>query len=126
MSLGALELQSLFRKYQGDLADIDLSEHNSNRMYGQTKRDLSRNRMEGRAKIADNAASRGLSHSGLHLKQQTDLEKAYERSGADADAQQKANLANIARQRINSEASYNEGVALSKMQSLLQKQMGEF
>ncbi len=124
MSLGALELQSLFRKYQGELADIDLSEAENNRAYNRTQRDLRENRRVNRKGISDSAASQGLSHSGIHLENLTDLEKAYDRAGSDAQAQQQANLARLQKQRLDSKARYDEGVALSKMTSLLEKREG--
>lgn len=122
MSIGALELQSLYRKYMGDLADIDLAENRSTQQYQSTKRDLAENRKLKTRRLADEAAARNMSNSGIFLRDRSDLERAYDRAGADADAQQQANLSQFARNRLNAKAVHDEGVALSKLTSLLEKQ----
>lgn len=120
--LGALELASLFRKYTNQLADIDLQESETNRLSKQAARDRRISRDESKVGLRDRMASQGLTHSGIALKEQVDLEKAYERAGADAEAQKRANLSRLAKQRLQAKSAYDEGVALSKMTSLLNKQ----
>lgn len=121
MSLGALELASLFRKYTGQLADIDLNEADSKREYGQVKRDLGQQRTKNKRTLSNQMATQGLSNSGISLTENTDLEKAYNQASADADAQQKANLTRLAKMRLSAKGDYDEGVALSKMTQLLNK-----
>lgn len=122
MSIGALELASLFRKYTGTLADIDLQEAQNTRLYNQTTRDLRDSKKENVRKTTNNMATQGLTHSGTNLKAKVDLNKAYEKAGADASAQNKANLSTLAKKRLDAKGDYDEGVALSKMSSILQKQ----
>lgn len=122
MSIGALELSSLFRKYSGTLADIDLQEADAKRQYNRSKRDLSESRRLNKRKLSNNMAYQGLANSGISLEENTELEKAYTNAGADADAQNQANLSQFAKKRLDAKADYNEGTALSKMSTLLQKQ----
>jgi hypothetical protein len=121
MSIGALELSSLFRKYTGTLADIDLDSHDATRSYNNTKRDLGKSRLENKKTLSNKMAGQGLANSGISLEENVNLEKAYTTAGADADAQHQANLSRLAKQRLDAKGDYNEGTALSKMTSLLQK-----
>lgn len=125
MSIGALELASLFRKYTGTLADIDLSQNQAKQAYGSTKRDLGLSQSKNRKVLSEKMAGQGLANSGISLKENVDLNTAYANAGADADAQNNANLAVLAKKRLDAKAQYDEGTALSKMTSLLQKQAGE-
>lgn len=121
MSIGALELSSLFRKYTGNLADIDLDEANAKRSYNRTKRDLNTSRLKNKKSLSNRMSYQGLANSGVSLEENTDLEKAYTTAGADADAQNQANLSTLAKKRLDAKGDYDENVALSKMTSLLQK-----
>lgn len=121
MSLGALQLQSLFRKYQGELADIDLNAADSKRNYDRTKRDLRESRRLGTRNLADSMAGRGMAHSGVHLERRADMERQFTNANADADAQRRADLNRIAKARLKAKGDYDEGVALSKLTSMLDK-----
>ena len=121
MSIGALELSSLFRKYTGTLADIDLSQGDAQRNYDNTRRDLSESRLKNKTSLSNKMAGQGLAQSGISLKENVDLENAYTTAGADADAQHQANLTKLAKQRLDAKGDYDEGVALSQLTSLLQK-----
>ena len=63
-----------------------------------------------------------MAHSGVHLENRTNLERDYTNANADADAQRRADLNRIAKARLKATGDYNEGVALSKLTSLLDKQ----
>jgi len=125
MSIGALELASLFRKYTGTLADIDLEQNKSKQSFGSAKRDLNLSRSKNRKILSEKMAGQGLANSGISLKENVDLNTAYDNAGADADAQQANNLATLAKKRLDAKAQYDEGVALSQMTSLLRKQQEE-
>ena len=122
MSIGALELASLFRKYQGTLADIDLEQNKSGLSYNSAKRDLGLSKSKNRKILSEKMAGQGLANSGIAAKENVDLNVAYDNAGADANAQQQANLATLAKKRLDAKANYDEGTALSKMTSLLNKQ----
>jgi len=122
MSIGALELASLFRKYTGTLADIDLEQNKAGQSYNAAKRDLGLSKSKNRKVLSEKMAGQGLANSGVSAKENVDLNVAYDNAGADADAQQAANLAVLAKKRLDAKANYDEGTALSKMTSLLQKQ----
>jgi hypothetical protein len=125
VSIGALELASLFRKYTGTLADIDLEQNRAKAVYGSTKRDLDLSHSKNRKVLSEKMSGQGLGNSGISLKENVDLNTAYANAGADVDAQNNANLAVLAKKRLDAKAQYDEGTALSKMTSLLQKQAGE-
>lgn len=122
MSIGALELSALFRKYSGTLADIDLQENQDKYNYEKTKRDLNISRKDNKSTLDNRMATQGIANSGIALKENVDLNKAYQNAGADANAQNQANLSRLAKKRLDAKGNYDEGVALSKMTSLLNKQ----
>ena len=124
MTIGALELQSLFRKYQGTLADVDLEQGKADLSYKSTKRDLGLSRGKNRKVLSEKMSGQGLGNSGISAKQNVDLNVAYDNAGADADAQNANNLATLAKKRLDAKSEYDEGTALSKMTSLLRKQTG--
>ena len=115
----SLELNSLFRKYAGTLADIDDLEHKQNREYAATTRDLKTARRENQTGLANKMSGQGLGNSGISLNENVKLNKAYDNANADAAGQQNANMATLARKRLEAQAIHNEGVALSQMTSLL-------
>ena len=125
MSLGALELASLFRKYTGTLADIDLEEAKAKQTYGSAKRDLDLSRSRNRKTLSEKMAGQGLANSGISLKENIDLNTMYDNARHDLDANNQNNLSTLAKKRLDAKSNYDEGVALSKMTDLLRKQAGE-
>lgn len=70
-------------------------------------RDLAAQGLARRTALSENAATTGNVHSGANLKAQTELGSTLDSYRAQADQGLQDRLADIARRKLNSEASYN-------------------
>jgi len=115
----SLELNSLFRKYAGTLADIDSSEADTRRAYNASKRDLRIDRDKNKKSLSNKLAGQGLANSGIGLEENVKLNQAYTNANVDSDGAFQAQLSNLARKRLQAKAIHDESVALSNMTQLL-------
>jgi hypothetical protein len=117
----SLELNSLFRKYAGTLANIDASESDQNREFAASQRDLEISREGNQKGLSEKLAGQGLANSGIGLEENVKLNTAYTNAGADSAANHQANMSTLARKRLEAQAVHNESAALSQLTSLLNK-----
>lgn len=115
----SLQLNSLFRKYAGTLADIDYQENNAKRNHGVFERDMRIQRLQDKKSLSNKLSGQGIANSGIGLSENVKLNKAYTNAGADANAQHQAQLSQLARKRLEAKAVHDESVALHNMTQLL-------
>jgi len=121
MSLGAIQLNSLFRKYTGQLSDISMAEADQTRNYQSQIRDLDTSQRVGQKKLSERKATQGMANSGTALEERTNLDKSFIDARSDLQGNYNSNLAKLAKQRLDAKADYDENVALVNLTELLKK-----
>lgn len=114
----SLQLNALFRQISNDMIDLDQTEADQKRGREVMRRQMGDQRKTDLRSLAARMASQGLSHSGINLENNVDLNKAYDQAGIEADAQLQNNLATIARKRLNAQTSLNEARLLDQVSAL--------
>lgn len=114
----SLLVNSLFRKYAGTLANLDLQESQAKQQAGQA--DIARRdeHKQGLTDLSEAMATRGLAHSGISLGENVKMRKAFDKANADADAALQTVLTNIAKQRLAAKEEYDANSAADKLAQL--------
>lgn len=114
----SLEINSMFRKYAGTLADIDLAENQATQSANTVKREKEVKHKAGKKSLSENMAGKGLAHSGISLGENVKMQKAFDSSNADADAALQTVLTNIAKKRLSAQQEWDQYNAASKLAQL--------
>lgn len=105
-------LNALLRRYASERATMDEEENRLRTNYGTTIQDLQRQHKNDSGTLSSVMADRGLTHSGINLGENLELQEAYNRGAGNAAQQVNASLAVIARKRLEAEAQAREEQAM--------------
>lgn len=103
----AIEIGNLMQQLGSQLADSNFAAARTRTDQADRLRQLVGAGLRRRESIRDSLASQGLTHSGINNKIQTRLRQDLDDQRARLNQQYQDRLANIARERIQSEAQFN-------------------
>ena len=73
----SLALNALFRKYAGVQADLDSSEFRAQQAATKAQTSLDANTKDSEKNLSDNMATKGMTHSGVNLQENTKIKRLH-------------------------------------------------
>ena len=108
MATSQTALNVLLRRFGSDRAALDMEENRARSAYEMSVGDLGRTQDLRRQGLNEQMADRGLTHSGIALKQNTLQQEAANRENQRAATSMNDLLANIARKRLEAQYAFDE------------------
>ena len=105
--MSGLEVAALFRKYAGEMANLDTQQNDAQQAYSANVKTLGEGRKRDLRTLQDNFAGKGLTHSGINLQENVNLNKTYDEGQARADQEQKRLMTELARKRLLAQEDYD-------------------
>lgn len=117
----SLELNAMFRKLAGTLANLDLQENQARQGANRQRMEREDSNKDSQKKLSETMSGRGLAHSGISLGQNVKLQKAFQNTEADADQALQTVLTNVAKNRLAAQSEFDQGSAATALSRLSQR-----